>query len=349
MFNKKILSIDIGASKIKFVIGSHQKNLIIIEKSIVVDTPKDCIHDGKILDSKLLVSCIEKTLKDNSIKEKNVTLTIHSTAIINREMVMPYIAKDELDGAVRLQIEQYLPVALDDYDVEYKILEDFTENNEKKIRILIAALPKDITKSYLEVVNTLKLIPVSLDFHSNCISKLFIGKQLFINGENFSQEKTVAFIDLGYSSLIINIISNDVLRFSRYTTNGCKDIDINIANAMNTTIEEAEKQRLNDGKLIISDSDFSRLNNIITASVNTWIQDIQRVFQYHTSRNNQNRIDAVFLYGGGAYINSICEYFSQLLNINTSKIESISSIKYTGEKDDLVLYLNSAGSLFRIK
>lgn len=355
MFSKKILAIDIGNKNIKIVSGNHNKDSIMIDKAITIETPVNSYEDGNILDVSNLKKAIGLALENEKIKAKKVIFTVDSTSIITRDISLPLAKKEEeMDTMVRFEIEQYLPIMFDDYVVEYKILEEFMEENIKKARILVVALPKIIAEEYLKLIARLKLTPLALDVNSNSISKLFEmnGK---INMENYSLNKTVSVIDLGYNYLNVNIISKGITEFSRLIPVGGSEIDINIANMFNLSLEEAENKKIEDCDLqyIYSGSDSrissQMLNDTVKGSIDSWLQEIGRIFQYFINRHRENKIEEIYLYGGGSNIKGLPEYFKSVLDIPTFKVENISNIKFAkGAKNaNVQFYLNSIGSIIR--
>jgi type IV pilus assembly protein PilM len=355
LFSSSVLSIDIGNKNTKIVVGKHQKNSVLVEKAMVIDTPLNSYRDGNILDINSLKTAISNVLESEKIKAKKTICTVQSTSIITREIVLPIAKKEEeMKTMVQFEIEQYLPIMFDDYVVEYKVLEEFIEDNIKKGRITVVALPKTIVEAYLKLLEELNLKPVALDMNSNAISKLYESKAK-INLENSSYDKTVAVIDIGHNYLNLNIISNGIAQFSRIIPVGSNDIDINIANMFNLSIEEAQKRKIEDSTLDTLEANKNNLissqilNDALKGSVDNWIQEINRIFQYYINRNRENKIEEIYLHGGGCKIKGLPEYFKERLNIPTFKIENISNIKLNKALKDIEIdkYLNCIGSIIR--
>lgn len=353
MFNKRLLSIDIGKNNTKLVVGKQVGNNVSIEKVVTLPTPEGSYTDGNLIDSESMQGLIYNTLETEKIKVKKAVCTVNSTSLITREIILPYTKdNDEIDNMIRLELEQYLPIMLNDYVIEYKILEEFKENNVKKSKFLVVALPKSIIEKYLDMIRGLKLTPIALDINSNAVSKLFTYKDK-INNENNSCDKTVAIIDIGYEQLSLNIISKGISRFFRIINYGGKDIDINIANHFNLSLQEAEERKkescdLTKGIILTKSSEI--LNEIVKNNIDEWIREIEKLFKYYTTRSSGNRIDHIYVYGGNSKIKGISEHITNRLNIPTDKIESISSIRTNSklENVELAFYLNAIGSIIRI-
>ncbi|WP_427339171.1 type IV pilus assembly protein PilM [Caloranaerobacter sp. DY30410] len=351
MFNREVISIDIGTRYIKIAIGREKDNSIIINNVFKIDTPSNSIKDGSILDLNSIKSSISNKILKEKIKAKRAIVTVQSSSIIKRELVLPKVKEEELNSIINIEIEQYLPIMLSDYLIDYKVLEEFEEDNVKKVRILVVIAPKVLVEKYLKLIRELKLKPYALDINSNAISKLF-SSDLLINGENYSFDKTVAVIDLGSEQINVNIISNGILSFSRLINSGGKELDINIANSFNLNLDEAEKRKIETIDLFENEIDMTStqvLNNIAKNTIDVWIDEIDKVFNYYTSRRLGNKIDCIYLYGGSSNIKGIENYFAKKLNLTTKKISNINLVKMKNEVNDKEIsdFLNSVSAILR--
>ncbi|RKD34590.1 type IV pilus assembly protein PilM [Thermohalobacter berrensis] len=348
MFNNKVISIDIGSKNIKIAEGKHVKNDVHISNAVILQTPKESFYDGKILDKHKIKEVILDTIKRKKMKAKKVVFTIQSTSVVTREMYLPDVKKEELDSIVRFEVEQYLPILLNDYVIQYKTLDKKSDN--EKIKLQVIALPKDIVKMYLELAKELKLKPLALDINSNAISKLF-SKGIKINDEKYSFDKTVALIDLGYDKLDVNIIKGGCSHFSRIIPKGGKDIDITIANSFNLELNEAEEKKVNEVNLDETNNNLSSgmLNEVTKRIIEEWTSEVSRVFQYYMSRNREFRVDKIYLYGGSSQIQNINNIISNQLNMPVSIIKNMSNIKIGKTIDDIEIerFLNAVGAIIR--
>lgn len=348
---KKFISIDLGAKNIKLVIGSEKNGIYAIDKMDMIPTPSDAYSDGKLLDSDTITKTVQSIILENGINQKNVSLTINSTTIITREISLPAARSEDLDNMVQYEIGQYLPIEMNQYVVEYKLIEEYVEDNVKKNKIFIAAVPKHLVDSYYNFIKQLNLYPYAMDIHSNAVSKLFTGK-IRINDGHTASDKNIAVLDIGCKSINVSLISKGKLKFNRLINQGSSDIDMNIANVFNIPFEEAEKRKLNGSilRLIgeVNESDnmlFEAAKNV----VDFWVQDIQRIFQFFESRNTNSRIEEVYLYGGGANLKGLSEYMKAAMNMPVDSIISLSSIKLPKAQDaskvDIKFYLNAIGAI----
>lgn len=349
MFERDVISLDIGTQKTKVVVGKHKRSNIIVETAFMFNTPANSMQDGKIIDINTLAREIKRELSNHKIKIKKTIITIESTAVIRREIVLPYVKGEELKTMILYEIEQYLPIMLSEYVIEYKITDEFLEDKIRKCKILVSVLPKVMAEEYLQLLKMVDLTPYVMDIKSNSISKIFDLKTN-INAKAYKNEKTVAIIDMGYSNINLTIITKGATKFSRLVPLGGSDIDIEIANSFNIEMKHAEKKKIEEGTLDTSNSGSiseGLFNDIIKKSVDHWIEEIQRMFQYFTSRDTNNRIDEIYLHGGSSELTGMADYISTNLNISTSVIKDLSCLKAKDNQINTHNYLNAIGAIIR--
>lgn len=296
--------------------------MVYIDRALKFSTPKNSYYNGIISNIEKLRESIIFNLEKINIKTNLAICTMESSSIITREFILPTIKKSEFYPMVKYEMKQYLPMVLNEYLLQYKILEETIENNVKKARILVSVLPKFMVQTYYELLSKLKLKPLALDMNSNAISKLFT-QGLIINDEKFNFKKTAAVIDMGHSHMNINIISKGIPQFNRIIAT--------------------------DSRSIYYDLSPTKTISKIGNNIDDWIFKIQKVFQYYNSRTSGNRIDKIYFYGGRSKLSGLDIYFSNAFNIPSIKINTVNFINASKKSGISTLedYLNGAGAIIR--
>ena len=366
MFNSKILSLDIGSKNTKIVLGTQSKKSVIVEKAITMVTPAGCYNDGNILDITKFKDEILDVLEAENIKCKSIIITSKSTSVITRDIDIPVAKKEDMNSIIKFQMERYLPIMFDDYIMQYKILQEFEDEGVKKTRATVVVYPKIMAEGYYNLVRELKGNAVALDISSNSINKLFI-EDIKVNGENYSLDDTVAVIDLGYDFINVNIISNGNVEFTRIITYGGSHIDIDIANQLTISEEESEKHKIKDCNLemeSLGDMQSSTVNDIAKAQVRTWTEEIERMINYYKNKDQGNKVDKIYIYGGSSNLKGIETFLKDALNLPVSQIQSLSNVNCTKINasnadsfktdsaridEELSKYLNAIGAIIRLR
>lgn len=207
--NKFLIGIEIGHKNIKIVYGIKKRNSFKHNLCEVIALKEDTIENGILLNSKILAEIISKFIKTHQIKTKNVLLNIQSTLIITRITVVPKVKEDELQKLVAFQKQEYFPINISDYRVDYKI----NIKNKDNYEVILVAVPNSLINTYVDLFKVLHLNILNIDINSNSLAELFKSKQI------------IAVIDIGYKTTNLTIISDKRILFSRVILYGVLEQD----------------------------------------------------------------------------------------------------------------------------
>lgn len=345
---RQVISIDIGSYSIKVVEGKFQKNILNINKLVEVKTPEGAIADGKIIDEGFIVATLDKLIKENNIKSKDVIFTTNSSSIINRDILVPSVAEEELDTVVRYEIQQYLPINLNDYVIQYVFLDEIIDDKGIKLKINVTAFPERMALSYYNVINSLSLQPYVLDVNYNSINKLANFGQFTLNDKHII-EGTVAFVDMGATSINVSIFKDGKLDFTRMIKIGGDNIDYALSESMNMSIKSTEFIKMKEVDLLDGDEGNLKVRTIQRV-IDEVLEELERIIQFYKNKSNTS-IDKIYIYGGLSKFKNIDSYLTERLNIKILKINEIKNINLGNDAlfaKDLSLYLNAIGAIIRM-
>lgn len=342
---QRVIALDIGAYNIKVVEGKENKKGVIIDKYFTIRTPTGVLEDGSIVDKDLLHYIISEELKKKKVKTKNVYLTVNSSKILTREITIPKVDEDDIESFLKFQIEEYIPVSMDKYIIQHKVLETFYEDNIEKMNLLIIAIPKDMVEDYFDLLKSLNLNPLVMDYQPNSIAKLIQYSSL-INNTYPTEDITFANIDIGYDSTKISIIKNGNILVSRIIEVGGSYIDQSILNFNETSFEEIEDEKLKIEDINRADKDSNRhtVTDIIRTSMILLSEKIEMIFRFYLSRRPDNNINIILITGGASNINGLDNMFSNIFNIPAISIKTLDNVDFKGNFSD---YANSIGTIIR--
>ena len=324
MFNKEVLSFDIGTYSTKVVLGKGMKNKVMIKDAFSFPTPVGAVEDGQIINAIPLQEEILKILDQKKIYTNKAIFTLASSKAITRELTLPYVNEKKMAAMVPYELPKHIPIAVDNYIIKHLTLDIFKEENLKKAHILVIALPKYIVKKYWDLSWELEIEPTVLTLHGVGAVGFFPPKSPFTG-----EPETIALIDLGHASINCNIISEGKLVFNRFvSTAGLK---------------------VSPDKFANYDKDISptNYNRNVKATIDKWLEEIKLVFRFYFSLQNKSKIDRIVLSGGAAKFDNLAAYMEEKLEIPTSVLEDKDRIIYKGKEETFPVnqYFNALSAL----
>ncbi|EHJ01424.1 type IV pilus assembly protein PilM [Clostridium sp. DL-VIII] len=343
---RKIIAFDIGSFNIKIVVGMYYKNDLTIDKYIVIPTPKDAIVDGEIKKEEELVIRLRKALNENVIKAKDAICTTNSTLIINREIIIPKVEEEEMNTVVRYEIQQYLPINLDDYVLQVTILNEEEIGGVEKLNVRVIAYPEKIAREYYNFLTKLDLKPYVLDVNYNAVNK-FINMTEMNNKYEYNSRDSVAFIDMGASFIDVNIYRNGQLDFTRIIKAGGNDINNFFYEINGSKFEEIEELKLERVDLL---DEEDSINIEVKHIVDEWIDKIEKIIQFYKNKSVDNNIERILIFGGCSKLRGFETYMTNKIGINTKRIKGISRMTFKFDDDNKPVddFINVIGSVIRL-
>lgn len=344
---KLVLSIEFGSHCIKFVEGKFQKGKVYINKAFQAPTPEGAVSDGKILNKDLVVETLRFLIKQNNIKAKDIIFTTNSSSIINRDIIIPKVRLDEMETVIRYEIQQYLPINLDEYIIQFIVLDDILDGKDEKLKVSVTSFPQKVAAEYYNVINDLELNPYALDVEYNSINKLveycgFLEEKEEVTG-------AIAFIDMGASYINATIFKDKKLDFTRMIKVGGDDIDYTLSQRLNVSLKSAESIKIRDVELLESEN-VNDNAPIIKDIINQILDELDRVLRFYNNKSNI-KVSNIYIYGGMANIKGLNKYMEDRFNIKVDKIEYFKNMEYTSQEnidDNISQYLNTIGAIIRL-
>lgn len=185
------LSMDISEGAIKFLkwsVGLNKKINLKRCMTLPVYEPQGELN-------------LKEFLKVSGLKARRVLLNLSDRRLVARIVKVPYMEERDLASFVELEIQDFLPVDLEEFDYDYKVLKVVEEDRRKFYNLLLAGVPKDVVRFWVDAVLAAGLHPVFVDIYPNAIARLFRRER----------DTDAAVIDVGRSSTNFCIFEKGVL------------------------------------------------------------------------------------------------------------------------------------------
>ncbi len=223
--NNPLIGVEIGHKNLKIIYGIKKKDIFNIEICNLIEL-EEVINDGFILDTEILKEKILTFIKTNKIKTKNIVINIQSSTILIRNITIPKLKKVSLNKIIELQKQEYFPIDISNYQINYKLNENLNIDTIDNYELTVIAIPNNLLEQYIKLFESLNLNIINININSNSLVELF-------KIEAFCNDNAIAIIDIGAKTTTLSITSNGKLFF--YKMLSFNTID-NLINEINTYI-----------------------------------------------------------------------------------------------------------------
>ena len=204
IFHKRVLGFDITTSGVQASLLYFSKNKVVVENSMNV-----VLQDQK---PATIINAIKK-IATTIGKYDEVVTSLTSSAVIFKELVLPFIGREKIKMIVNYEVEPLLPFSLDEAVIDFLIAD---ENKVKaQTTILVAAARKldlDIYIDYFEKAGV-QLTSITLD--------MFALYDFYRHTMYVAQAHTgLLLVDFGIDAIRILYIQKGVLKSVRLVPYG---------------------------------------------------------------------------------------------------------------------------------
>jgi len=210
------LCIDIDSDKVRYLTGKSNGSQVQVTDWGVKMTP---VEEGERY--KALKIAIDNIKATKYKKGQQVYVCFFSPDITVRQFVLPKMRKQgEFKNALFYKLQGELPGFNEKSTWRYKVLEEFSEDNIRKARVLTVVVPEDVIVEHMELFESSGLTPQCLVPRQVALSNVF---RHFVNK---SEEEIL--VDISYELTHVSYLNNGELEYTRNIASGAANLEMAI-------------------------------------------------------------------------------------------------------------------------
>jgi Tfp pilus assembly PilM family ATPase len=199
------------------------KNATVL-KSFSVLTPMGTVEsDGTLIASAELAALLREQMKKHGIKTDRGVFCVNSDRVITRQTVVQNLKRNEILSLLSTNSQDYFPVDVSDYKLDYSVQEQFEENGTKMLRIQINAVPKPLIASYYELAKMMEIGIEAVDLSGNSLLQAVGVNPDMIMSEEDEEGSTYLIANLYSGGTQLTFIKDGTVRLQRTISNGLGD------------------------------------------------------------------------------------------------------------------------------
>lgn len=324
--NNKKLSIQITDTSINILIGNKNK---IYETHTIELENGDC-KDGNVRDKDSIVKLLNDYLDVNGRDIKNVSFVLRGTDIITRYIEVPILKNNALIEAVNFEFKQFIP-DIDDYYMNYEIVEKINTKEKKAYKILLVAATKEKINPIIEIAEEIGKELEVIDILSNSLARVLKSS------DHIASEESTGIFYFGADSSTLGIIEGNVLKFER-------NLPFGIKNIFNEVYEEAAVTAL-DSKQVIN---VFENNEQLMMNFENLLASVNNTVRYYNSEKNNKPVTNFIIICADMIMTNMEKYLEKYFELPCILVKDPSDLGLKLKfKDNFPKYISSYGLLLR--
>lgn len=316
---KPLFGLDIGSRAVKYVQLDKQKHGARMRSWGVSTTTGKVMQDGVITNISLAAKVIERMVSKHSagqLTTNRVAMSIPVSKVFVRVLSLPKMSKKDMDEAVRTEIAQSVPMAVEQLYWDYEIL---TTNDPLRLSVQVIATPKAIVDSYEAVCKVLglELALIQTNIHADAqLCKVY--------GEVTGDTPNIV-LDVGGTSTDIGVLDS-ALRATGTIAYGGDSITSAIAKTLNITHGEAHDVKVLEG--LTHGKHQKEVKAAVEPILQNVVTEVQKMMRFYADRVSDDApISQVLLVGGGSNMPGLGDYLVDALHLPSRVVAPWSGIE----------------------
>lgn len=330
------LGIDIGTSSIKAVEISNTGGRPKLETFGYIERSFDIIKSDNPQNQVALATLLKQLLKQSRVSTQKVVAALPSFAVFTSIISLPTMSEKDLLAAIRWEAKKFVPMPLEDMILDWRILKNqgfaskdavgkmnASKGKGHDLKILLTAAPKTLVRRYLAVCKAADLQLVSLETEAFALERSLIG----------NDPSPVLLIDIGASATDMSVIASGIPILNRSIDVGGDALTRAIMNSLSIDHARAEQFKRDFGMAHTNANDqIPRTLEFVIGSIINEVKYCLNLYQGQEPKP----VEKIVLAGGSAFLASLPEYLTRVLNLKVIIGDPWARVSYPAEMQPML-------------
>jgi type IV pilus assembly protein PilM len=295
-----------------------------------IKIPRGAVVEGEIVDIDVVSYSLSELWRKTGLSDKRVIIGIANQKIVIRLIEVPYMEKEDLKGALQYQVQDYIPLPVEEVILDFQVVGDYTvESGERMLQILLVAAQRDMINSVVAAVEKAGLRPEVIDVSAFAIVRSLLGMPALASQvlpEERPQEEAVALVNMGAGITSIVVAEKDIIRFARDIALAGDDLTEVLSDSLGVSFDEAEDLKIRVGLPPLVGDRFvnvpselldraETVQDVLEREVLKFLSEIRRSFDYYLAQTPTAELRKVILTGSPAKLRYFRSYFEREIGL----------------------------------
>jgi type IV pilus assembly protein PilM len=331
------VGLDIGTSGVRAAELTLGKSATTLERFGQVALPPGAVRDGEVVDTDAVAAALKQLWQQAKFGAKKVVVGVANQRVVVRQVDLPWMPVQELRQSLAFQVQDYIPMPVDQAILDFHPLEEFaSDNGSRMLRVLLVAAARDMVDMALVAVEKAGLEPAVVDLTS------FAVLRSLYTPSAMGAVEAHALVDVGASVTNIVVHQGGVPRFVRILLMGGAHITDAVAERLGVPAEQAESVKQASGLAAVPGmADAQPASRAIEQTGGAFVEEVRGSLDYYMAQPGAARIGKIVLSGGGSRLGGLVERLSGSTRLPVELARPMSTLRLgkTGLTEEQLAYV----------
>ena len=290
------------------------KSSRVVRRYAEMPLPEGTVSGGEIVDEGSVSEAVAALWKRHKLPKKRIVVGLANQRLAVRQVDVPQMGADELAEALPFQVQDSIPIAVEDAILDFVPLEQFvTPEGEPMESILAIAVHRDAIDAVLRVMDSAKIPPTAVDLQAFALVRSIFGLEVGVGNP------LQAIVDIGATVTQVVIARGGTAQFVRMLPRGGDDFTAALRDGLELDAESAIELKRTVGVEPVgmpeADDDVATARRILTEQADTLIDELRSSLAYVESSVADERIERLVVAGNAARLPHLANRFGRALGV----------------------------------
>jgi type IV pilus assembly protein PilM len=327
------IGLDVGSTAVRateVVLGSDPPSLV---RAAQVPLPPGAVESGEVRDVEVLAAAVRELWQRGAFKTRQAVLGVGNQRVVVREITVPALPPKELKQSLPFQVQDQIPIPVDDAVLDYDVLEEIEQDGAKMLRLLVVAAQRDMVNRMVDAVARAKIEPVGVDLVPFALIRA-VGQDDGLGLED-SDLGGEAIVDVGADVTNICVHERGVARFVRILPSGGRDVSVAMATSLGIPEEDAEA--LKRGQPVEGSPPAEQVDNTRRARVAALGDEIRSSLDFYRAQTPGAEVSSVLVTGGGSKLPGLVELLDERIDAQVQRGHAFQKVNVRLDMDEATM------------
>jgi type IV pilus assembly protein PilM len=322
----EFFALDIGTNSIRLIqLSGDAERGWALEKYAYVPVDPKIVLDNSTIGKRKLAETILGAKEQAGITTKNVALGLPARKTYTSIVEVPNAPKSEVGKTLKYEIDQYIPMAVEEAKVDFAVL-GVSPNDQMKAEILISSTAKEYAEEKMESIESLGLNVIAQEPEPIAMARALAPVGM-ADGRML--------IDLGEKSTDLVVIFQGAPRLVRSIPGGLSQFIDTVATTLSVSQDQARQYILKYG--LAKDKLDGQVFKALDSLLETFAMELTKSVRFFQTKYIGAQVGGIVLSGFAGIIPFIAEYIEVKTGIPTIQGNPWQYVRVTPEQQQALL------------
>jgi len=280
----------------------------VLVRAAQVPMQPGAIENGEVRQPEAVTEALRELWRRGGFKGKQVYMGVGNQRVVVREVALPWLPIRELRESLPYQVQEFIPIAVEDAVLDFDPLDEFEQEGRRMIRVLLVAAQRAMVDALVQTAHAARLEPVGLDLIPFALIRSVGDAE---GGAVLDEQHEEALIDVGADVTSICVHLRTIPRFVRILPSGGNDITLAVARALG--IPEDQADRLKRGEAVEGGPSLEDVRRVAGGRTVSFVDEIRSSLEFYAAQSPGSRIGRLRVTGGGSKLGGFVDLLAERL------------------------------------